>query len=286
MSLPFTAYQPHLLPLQIAVRLHISRQEGWGHSPSGCQRQGLLQRFLNLLCLLKLTHVARTRMWALTVYWLKWDHLGQLLVNHFRGIWFRTRCSHVRNRATRTQSPIADELYMLVVFVPPTELTRFCAGVSSTGDINAPEKIPAEEMKEIWIARNCSMRIGDDGERRWVATKPFKIFSKQLSDEIVTYADVQTLGRPGMIAARFQVINDAVRLIDRFPEPPVGDPNDLRELRDDLETISAEEVKNMPLKIEAEARSRIMAKLQALYSIHGGQHCSVCLTEAWPRLLI
>ena len=54
-----------------------------------------------------------------------------------------------------------------------------------------PETIPPEETKEIWIARNCVMHIDQNGEKRWVVTKPFKIFSKQLVHEIVTYADFQ-----------------------------------------------------------------------------------------------
>lgn len=124
---------------------------------------------------------------------------------------------------------------MLIVYVPPSELTRFGAGLSGGGDILVPQIVPPEEIKEIWIARNCFAEPDAEGIRRFVITKPFKIFSKQLSNEIVTYADFQTLGRPGKVATREQVIDGAVQLIKRFPEPPIGDPEDLRSLKEDVE---------------------------------------------------
>ncbi len=95
---------------------------------------------------------------------------------------------------------------MLVIFVPPTELVRFGAGISATADIMVPERVPPEDIKEVWIARNCMSQPDKDGINRWVVTKPRKIFTKQLTDEIVTYADFKELGRPGMIASRAQVI--------------------------------------------------------------------------------
>ena len=163
-----------------------------------------------------------------------------------------------RNRVTRTRSPDEGDMHMLIIYVPPTELIRYGAGVSSTGDIMVPENIPPFEIREIWLARNCSSKPDDrTGERRWVITRPFKIFTKQLADEIVTYADFQTFGRPGIIAARLQIINDAIRLVERFPEPPIGNPQDREELKKDLEIISADDVKSKTLKLEDEVRCRI-----------------------------
>ena len=121
----------------------------------------------------------------------------------------------MRNRSTRTRSPLPEDQYMLIVYVPPSELTRFGAGLSGGGDILVPQIVPPEEIKEIWIARNCFAEPDAEGIRRFVITKPFKIFSKQLSNEIVTYADFQTLGRPGKVATREQVIDGAVQLIKR-----------------------------------------------------------------------
>ncbi len=95
-----------------------------------------------------------------------------------------------RNRVARTRSPNEGELHMLIIYIPPTELIRYGAGVSSTGDIMVPENIPPVEIREIWLARNCMSKLDDKGDRRWVITRPFKIFTRQLADEIVTYADV------------------------------------------------------------------------------------------------
>lgn len=61
--------------------------------------------------------------------------------------------------------------------------------------------------------------------------QPFKIFSKQLVHEIVTYAGFQALGKPAVVAARAQVIDDAIQVIKNFPEPPLGDPADLKQHR-------------------------------------------------------
>ena len=120
------------------------------------------------------------------------------------------------------------------------------------------------------------------GEKRWVITRPFKIFTKQLADEIVTYADFQTFGRPGIIAARLHLINDAIRLIERFPEPPIGDPKDLEELKKDLDIISAEDVKSKTLKLEDEVRCRISSTLFGL----PGRRCPCCLAETPSCLAI
>ena len=64
-------------------------------------------------------------------------------------------------------------------------------------------------------------------------TKPHKIFSRKLVNEIVTFADFETLGIQGYMASREQVIDDALQLIKRFPEPPLGDPKDLEDLEKD-----------------------------------------------------
>ena len=199
-----------------------------------------------------------------------------------------------RNRVTRTRSPDEGDMHMLIIYVPPTELIRYGAGVSSTGDIMVPENIPPFEIREIWLARNCMSKPDDrTGERRWVITRPFKIFTKQLAEEIVTYADFQTFGRPGIIAARLQIINDAIRLVERFPEPPIGNPQDREELVKDLATISADDVKSKTLKLEDEVRCRIVSKL-ALYTkpststLFGlpDRRCPCCLAETPSCLAI
>ena len=102
-----------------------------------------------------------------------------------------------RNRMTRTKSPEQYDDYMLIIFVPPSELTRFEAGVSGTGDILVPRTIPPEEIREIWIAEKCRASQDEEGTWRHMITKPLKIYSKQLTPEIVTYADFQLLGRKG-----------------------------------------------------------------------------------------
>ena len=194
-----------------------------------------------------------------------------------------------RNRVTRSRSPNERELHMLIIYIPPTELIRYGAGVLSTGDIMVPENIPPEETREIWLARNCMQKCDDNGEKRWVITRPFKIFTKQLADEIVTYADFQTFGK----AARLQLINDAIRLIERFPEPPLGNPSDLEELKKDLEIMSADDVKSKALKLEDEVRCRITSKL-ALYTkpststLFGlpDRRCPCCLAETPSCLAI
>ena len=145
----------------------------------------------------------------------------------------------MRNRSTRTRSPLIGEPFMLIVYVPPVELTRFGAGLSGGGDILVPLTIPPEEIREIWIARNCRSQPDERGIGRWVLTRPYKIFSKQLSNEIVTSSDFKVLAIPGKIATRDQVIDDAVQLINRFPAPPIGDLNDLKSLKEDVEVLKS-----------------------------------------------
>lgn len=111
-----------------------------------------------------------------------------------------------RNRSTRTRSPLQGEPFMLIVYVPPSELTSFGAGLSGSGDILVPKTVPPEEIREIWIARNCKNERDEKGIGRWVVTRPYKIFSKQLSNEIVTYSDFKVLAIPGKIATREQVV--------------------------------------------------------------------------------
>ena len=54
-----------------------------------------------------------------------------------------------------------EDLYMLVVFIPTTELelVRFGAGISGTGDIMVPGTVPPEDIQAIWIIRNCMLPI-------------------------------------------------------------------------------------------------------------------------------
>ena len=91
-------------------------------------------------------------------------------------------------------------------YIPPSELSRFGAGLSGSGDVLVPQVIPPDEIKEVWIARNCSAEIDQvTGEKRWCVTSPKKIFSRKLVGEIVTYADFKTLGIQGFMATREQV---------------------------------------------------------------------------------
>ena len=190
-----------------------------------------------------------------------------------------------RNRSARTRSPIPGELWMLVIYIPPSELSRFGAGLPGSGDILVPQVIPPDEIKEIWIARNCSAeRDHNTGETRWCITTPRKIFSRKLVDEIVTYADFKTLGIQGYMATRQQVIDDAIQLIKKFPAPPLGDPQDLEELKEDVDMLKANP--GSSLKLEDEVRSRIVMKL-ALYHVPSrpkimrmhDRKCPCCLTE-------
>ena len=81
------------------------------------------------------------------------------------------------------------------------------------------------------------MQPDNRGIGRWVLTRPYKIFSKQLSNEIVTYSDFRVLAIDGKIASRDQVVDDAVQLINNFPAPPIGDMNDLKSLKEDVEVL-------------------------------------------------
>lgn len=129
---------------------------------------------------------------------------------------------------------------MLIIYIPPSELSRFGAGLSGSGDILVPQTIIPEEIKEIWIARKCSAETDQaTREKRRVVTTPRKIFSRKLVDEIVTYADFQTLGIQGYMASREQVIDDAVQLIKRFSGPLMGDPKDLEDLKEGPNTHPA-----------------------------------------------
>ena len=190
-----------------------------------------------------------------------------------------------RNRSARTRSPIPGELWMLVIYVPPSELSRFGAGLSGSGDILVPQVIPPDEIKEIWIARNCSAEIDPHTkEKRWVITSPRKIFSRKLVDEIVTYADFKTFGIQGFMATREQVISDAIELTKKFPPLPLGDPQDLQELKEDIEVLKGG--LGTSLKLEDETRSRVVMKL-ALYHVPSkpkimrmhDRKCPCCLTE-------
>ena len=169
----------------------------------------------------------------------------------------------LRNRSTRTRSPLVGEPIMLIVYVPPGELTRFGAGLSGGGDILVPERVPPEEIREIWIARNCRKQQDERGIGRWVLTRPYKIFSKQLSNEIVTYSDHKVLAISGKIATRDQVVDDAVQLINNFPAPPIGDLNDLKSLKEDVEVLKS---RKGSLPLEDETRSRVVMKLAVYHN--------------------
>ncbi len=197
----------------------------------------------------------------------------------------------IRNRMTRTKSPDQYDHHMLIVFVPPSELTRFEAGVSGAGDILVPRTVPPEEIREIWIAEKCRPTDDQDGKMRFAVTKPHKIYSKQIVPEIVTYADFHRLGRKGYIASREQVIDDAIMLIKKFPEPPIGDPEELKELRADVETLRASSGRTLPL--HDEVRCRVVSKLARYHQSRGStimrmanRKCPCCLDETPSFLTI
>ena len=190
----------------------------------------------------------------------------------------------MRNRSTRTRSPLVGEPIMLIVYVPPGELTRFGAGLSGGGDILVPERVPPEEIREIWIARNCRKQQDERGIGRWVLTRPYKIFSKQLSNEIVTYSDHKVLAISGKIATRDQVVDDAVQLINNFPAPPIGDLNDLKSLKEDVEVLKS---RKGSLPLEDETRSRVVMKLAIYHNPtksgvlgYPNRKCPCCLMES------
>ena len=188
------------------------------------------------------------------------------------------------SRSTRTRSPLVGEPIMLIVYVPPGELTRFGAGLSGGGDILVPERVPPEEIREIWIARNCRKQQDERGIGRWVLTRPYKIFSKQLSNEIVTYSDHKVLAISGKIATRDQVVDDAVQLINNFPAPPIGDLNDLKSLKEDIEVLKSGKGS---LPLEDETRSRVVMKLAIYHNPtksgvlgYPNRKCPCCLMES------
>ena len=190
----------------------------------------------------------------------------------------------LRNRSTRTRSPLVGEPIMLIVYVPPGELTRFGAGLSGGGDILVPERVPPEEIREIWIAQNCRKQQDERGIGRWVLTRPYKIFSKQLSNEIVTYSDHKVLAISGKIATRDQVVDDAVQLINNFPAPPIGDLNDLKSLKEDVEVLKN---RKGSLPLEDETRSRVVMKLAIYHNPtksgvlgYPNRKCPCCLMES------
>ena len=190
----------------------------------------------------------------------------------------------MRNRSTRTRSPLVGEPIMLIVYVPPGELTRFGAGLSGGGDILVPERVPPEEIREIWIAQNCRKQQDERGIGRWVLTRPYKIFSKQLSNEIVTYSDHKVLAISGKIATRDQVVDDAVQLINNFPAPPIGDLNDLKSLKEDVEVLKS---RKGSLPLEDETRSRVVMKLAIYHNPtksgvlgYPNRKCPCCLMES------
>ena len=122
-------------------------------------------------------------------------------------------------------------------------------------------------------------------------TNPRKIYSKQLVHEIVTYADYQKLAIPGFIASRAQVIDDAIQLVKKFPKAPVGDPEDLNELKKDLEILEGDRGKT--LRLEDEVRYRVVMKLtmyfnpsQPRFMRMPDRKCPCCLKETPSFLAI
>ena len=81
-----------------------------------------------------------------------------------------------------------------------------------------------------------------------------------------------------------KVISDAIELTKRFPPLPLGDPQDLQELKEDIEALKGG--LGTSLKLEDETRSRVVMKL-ALYHVPSkpkimrmhDRKCPCCLTE-------
>ena len=92
------------------------------------------------------------------------------------------------------------------------------------------------------------------------------------------------LAIPGKIATREQVIDGAVQLINRFPAPPIGDLNDLKSLKEDVEVLKS---KNGSLPLEDETRSRVVMKLAIYHNPtksgllgYPNRKCPCCLSES------
>lgn len=87
------------------------------------------------------------------------------------------------------------------------------------------------------------------------------------------------------------MIDGAVQLINRFAEPPIGDPADLKALKEDVEILKEERGKS--LKLEDETRSRIVMKLAVYYNPSNpglmgfaDRKCPCCLSESSSILAI
>ena len=59
---------------------------------------------------------------------------------------------------------IAKRLMSFFGVFPPWDDTEWREHDHRSGDIMVPKRIPAEEIREMWIARNCAMTHGDDGK--------------------------------------------------------------------------------------------------------------------------
>ena len=107
---------------------------------------------------------------------------------------------------------------------------------------------------------------------------------------IVTFSDFKVLAIPGKIATREQVIDDAVQLINRFPAPPIGDLNDLKSLKEDVEVLKS---KGGSLPLEDEIRSRVVMKLAIYHNPtksgvlgYPNRKCPCCLSESTSILAL
>ena len=82
----------------------------------------------------------------------------------------------------------------------------------------------------------------------------------------------------------------AVQLVNRFPEPPIGDHNDLKSLKEDVEILKS---KTGPLKLEDETRSRVVMMLAIYHNPtksgflgYPNRKCPCCLSESSSILAV
>ena len=106
----------------------------------------------------------------------------------------------------------------------------------------------------------------------------------------MTYSDHKVLAISGKIATRDQVVDDAVQLINNFPAPPIGDLNDLKSLKEDVEVLRG---RKGSLPLEDETRSRVVMKLAIYHNPtksgvlgYPNRKCPCCLMESASTLAL
>ncbi|MCV6575668.1 MAG: hypothetical protein OIF58_08035, partial [Cohaesibacter sp.] len=82
----------------------------------------------------------------------------------------------------------------------------------------------------------------------------------------------------------------AVQLINKFPAPPIGDPADLRSLKEDVKILRSKEGS---LRLEGETRSRVVMMLAIYHNPtkfgllgYPNRKCPCCLSESSSILAV